>query len=154
MYVTPTGAASHCTDLHTSLLTLQDYICQLHAPTLCFTAALRCCLDFFQDAEKLIIEHITQSASTLPQATASLLAQQLGLLPGSTSGQAAVQVSSFSTNTQDQLRQLVAEELSQATQKIVAAQVLCLKPCDCICSAVLQLISSDGAVLGHVPREA
>ncbi len=78
------------------------------------------------------MEHITQSASTLPQATASLLAQQPGLLPGSVNGQAAVQVDSFSTNTQDQLRQLVAEGLSQATQKIVAAQVLCPKPCICI----------------------
>ncbi|DBB01005.1 hypothetical protein WJX77_011002 [Trebouxia sp. C0004] len=75
-----------------------------------------------QDAEKLIIEHITQSASTLPQATASLLAQQPGLLSGSGNGQPAVQVGSFSTNTQDQLRQLMAEELSQATQKIAAAQ--------------------------------
>ncbi|KAL0047178.1 hypothetical protein WJX82_008722 [Trebouxia sp. C0006] len=75
-----------------------------------------------QDAEKLIIEHITQSNGKLPQATASLLAQQPGLLPGSVNGQAAVQVGSFSTDTQDQLRQLVAEELSQATQKAVAAQ--------------------------------
>ncbi len=137
MYVTQTGAAVYCTNLHTILLTRQDHICQLHAHTLCFTTALRCFCYFFQDAEKLIIEHITKSASTLPQATASLLAQQPGLLPGSVNGQAAVQVGSFSTDTQDQLRQLVAEELSQATQKIVAAQVLCLKPCNCICSAVL-----------------
>ncbi len=131
------GAALHCTDSLITLLTRQDHVCQLHAHTMCFTTALRCFFNFFQDAEKIIIEHITQSASTLPQATASLLAQQPGLSPGSVNRQAAVQVGSFSTDTQDQLRQLVAEELSQATQKIATAQVLCLKPCNCICSAVL-----------------
>lgn len=140
--------------MHAILLTLQDHICQLHAHALCFTTALKPFFNFFQDTEKIIIEHLTRSATTLPQATASLLAQQPGLLPGSVSGQAAVQVGSFSTDTQDQLRKLVAEELSQATQNIVAAQALCPKPCDCICSAVLQLTSSDGAVLGHVLQDA
>ena len=139
-YVCDTNsAASHCTALHTILLMLQDHNCRLHAHTLCFTAVLSYFCLFFQDAEKLIIEHITQSNGKLPQATASLLAQHPGLLPGSVNGQAAVQVGSFSTDTQDQLRQLVAEELSQATQKAVAAQVLGLKPCDCpvIVSALL-----------------
>ena len=153
VYVTQTGTALHCASLHAILLTLQDHICQLHAHALCFTTALKPFFSFFQDTEKIIIEHLTQSASTLPQATASLLAQQPGLLPGSVSGQAAVQVGSFSTDTQDQLRKLVAEELSQATQSVVA-QALCPKPCDCICSAVLQLTSSDGAVLGHVLQDA
>ncbi len=152
--VTQTGTAVRCTNLHTILLRLQDHICQLHAHTLCFTAALSYFCYFFQDAEKLIIEHITQSASTLPQATVSLLAQQPGLLSGSVDGPAAVQVGSFSTDTQDQLRQLVAEELSQATQKIVAAQVLCPKPCSCICSAVLWLIPSAGPTLGRVLQDA
>lgn len=133
MYVTHVGTASHCTVFADASRPCPPVACSYCALQLLSGVVF----NFFQDAEQLIIEHITQSASMLPQATASLLAQQPGLLPGSVNAQAAVQVSSISTDTQDQLRQLVAEELSQATQKIVAAQVLCLKPCLCICCAVL-----------------